>query len=76
MATTGKSPFSGLSGEDHILFKAKPCLEEEKSPLLVQSAKTEMGRSVPVMGTDLDSLVKWHHVAYIPHYKKNLSLCI
>lgn len=29
-----------------MLFKAKPCLEEEKSPLLVQSAKTEMGGSM------------------------------
>lgn len=48
---TGKSPLRGLSGEHHMLFKAKLCQEEEKSAFLGQAEETEMGETEMGIGT-------------------------
>lgn len=69
----GKSPLCGLSGEDHMLFKAKLCQEEEKSTFLVQTEETEMGGN---RDGNRDSLVNQHCAAYFLGYNENLNLCI
>lgn len=62
----GKSPLHGLSGEDHMLFKAKLCQKEEKSTFLLQTADRNGGK-----GDGNRDMVNQHHAAYILGYNEN-----